>query len=150
MDQLVCLGGKEGHALLIDFRTFSVEYIPVTALQNASIVVANCNVKHEHASGEYSERKKACEQVASLLGKTSLRDISMRELESSKSVLPDDLYTIARHVITENERTLNACDALKRSDLTVFGTLMTQVSNLSIAFVCLDDDKCCFYCFFSC
>lgn len=127
MDQLVCLGGKEGHALLIDFRSLAVEYIPLTCLNNASIVIANSNVKHEHATGEYAQRKKACDQVASLLGKTSLRDISMRELESSKSVLSDELYTIARHVITENERTLNACDALKRSDLTVFGTLMTQV-----------------------
>jgi galactokinase len=128
MDQLVSFAGRENQALLIDCRTKTIEYVPVPHQDKYVFVVTNSNVKHEHASNEYSNRKSSCEQVASLLAKSSLRDISMRELESSLNVLPDDLYRIGRHVITENERTLNAADALKRNDLTVFGALMTQVS----------------------
>ena len=129
MDQLVSVAGKQNHALLIDCRTNSIEYVPLPSDEYV-FAVTNSNVKHEHSNNEYANRKRSCEQVASLLGKSSLRDISMRELESSQNVLSQDLYRIARHVITENERTFNAADALKRNDLTVFGTLMIQVSFL--------------------
>ena len=130
MDQLVSFSGQENHALLIDCRSNSIEYVPLPPEDQYVFVVVDSHVKHEHASNEYVNRRRSCEQVASLLAKSSLRDISMRELESSLTVLPEDLYRIARHVITENERTLNAADALKRNHLTVFGALMTQVSTL--------------------
>lgn len=130
MDQLVSFAGRDNHALLIDCRNNGIEYVPLPSEDEFVFVVTNSNVKHEHASNEYVNRKRSCEQVSSLLAKSSLRDISMRELESSQNSLPEELYKIARHVITENERTLNASDALKRSpiDLTVFGALMTQVN----------------------
>ena len=127
MDQMASIHGVAGHALLFDCRSLHIETIPVQQEEYVFLVV-NSNVKHSHASGEYSVRRKSCEEVASLLGKSSLRDVSMRELESSQSSLSDELYRIARHVLTENERTLTAADALKRGDITVLGALMTQVS----------------------
>lgn len=136
MDQVVSFGGKEGQALLIDCRSTTIEYIPITN-NDVVFVVTDSHVKHEHAGGEYKNRRRACEQVASLLGKTSLRDISMRELESSQSVLSEELYRIGRHVITENERTIDAAEALKRNDIRTFGTLMTQVSVRCVSTKCL-------------
>ncbi|KAI1301553.1 Galactokinase [Halotydeus destructor] len=125
MDQLISLSGKQDNALLIDCRSFETELVPV--LNNEYVfVVTNSNVKHDLGTSEYASRRKACEQVASMLGRHSLRDVSMRELETSKNVLSDELYKIARHVVTEIERTADATEALKRNDLTIFGALMSQ------------------------
>jgi len=131
MDQLVSFAGKEDHALLIDCRSHSIEYVPLPPEDQYVFVVANSNVKHSHASNEYANRKASCEQVSSLMSKSSLRDVSLSELESNINLLSEDLYKIARHVITENERTRNAAEALKRNDLPMFGALMTQ-SHISL------------------
>jgi len=125
MDQLITFSGKEGHAVLIDCRSLETESIPLNSPDHV-FLVTNSNVKHELASSEYAIRKQACDQVSSLLGKSSLRDLSMRELESSANVLTPELYRVARHVVTEIERTTDAKEALKRKELDVFGTLMTQ------------------------
>jgi galactokinase len=125
MDQLISLSGKKGHALLIDCRSLDSELIAIDS-EDYSFLVINSNVKHELATTEYGQRRNACHQVASMLGKHSLRDVSMRELESSLPVLNDELYRIARHVVTEIERTADAAEALKKNDLIVFGTLMSQ------------------------
>ena len=130
MDQLVSFAGKENQALLIDCRSHSIEYVPLPPEDQYVFVVANSNVKHSHASNEYANRKASCEQVSSLMSRSSLRDLSLSELESNINLLSEDLYKIARHVITENERTRNAAEALKRNDLPMFGALMTQVSIL--------------------
>lgn len=132
MDQMASFHGQKGQALLFDCRSLAIECIPVPQDSYVFLVV-NSKIKHEHAGGEYVVRRKSCEQVASLLGKTSLRDISMRELESCQNSLPEDLYRIARHVLTENERTQNAAEALKRGEISILGALMTQVSGSSIA-----------------
>ena len=126
MDQMAALHGVKGHALLFDCRSLTIETVPVPQDSYVFLVV-NSRVKHEHSGGEYVVRRNSCAQVASLLGKTSLRDISMRELESCQNSLPEDLYKIARHVLTENERTQNAAEALKRGDISILGALMTQV-----------------------
>lgn len=125
MDQLICLNGKAGNALLIDCRSLETELVPIVS-EDCVFVVTNSNVKHELASSEYAARRRNCEQVATMLGKSSLRDVSMRELESSLPSLSQDLYRVARHVITEIERTANAAEALRRGDHSMFGTLMTQ------------------------
>lgn len=130
MDQLISLSGEEGSAVLIDCRTLDTEAVPLTN-NDFVFVVTNSNVKHELASSEYANRRRSCEQAASMLGKNSLRDVSMRELESSLPALDQDLYRTARHVITEIERTGDAAEALKRGEVSVFGALMTQ-SHISL------------------
>ena len=126
MDQVASLHGVKGHALLLDCRSLCLEPVPVPQ-DSYVFLVTDSQVKHRHAGGEYVARRKACEQVANLLGRSSLRDVSMRELESSQSSLPPHLYRVARHVLTENERTQNAAEALKRGDISILGALMTQV-----------------------
>lgn len=128
---MASLHGVAGHALLFDCKSLSIERVPVPQ-DSYSFLIVNSRVKHEHSSGEYVIRRQSCEQVASLLGKSSLRDVSIRELESCQNSLPEDLYRIALHVLTENERTLNSAEALKRGDISILGALMTQVSYLPI------------------
>lgn len=125
MDQFVVVMGKKDHALLIDCRSLSTELVPLVS-DDIVILVANSNIRHELAGSEYSSRRKNCEQVAQMLGKSSLRDVSMKELETSQTVLPLEQYQYSRHVITEIERALSASEALKKSDYVIFGALMTQ------------------------
>lgn len=125
MDQFVSFHGKENNVLLIDCRSLDYELIPFNDA-NVAFLVINSNVKHTLVGSEYSSRRLACEQVAAMLAKSSLRDIRMSELETSRNVISQEMYLYARHVITEIARTQSASEALKRKDYVVFGTLMTQ------------------------
>ena len=44
------------------------------------ILITNSNVKHELTGSEYPLRRKHCEQAAAALGKKSLREANMDEL----------------------------------------------------------------------
>lgn len=47
---------------------------------NVVFVIANTNVKHELTGSEYSSRRQQCEEAARIMGKKSLRDLTMDEL----------------------------------------------------------------------
>lgn len=64
----------------------SMEATPVPlADPNLVILITNSNVKHHLNGSEYPTRRKQCEQAASILGKDSLRDATMKDLEGEKS-----------------------------------------------------------------
>ena len=45
------------------------------------VLVTNSNVRHELTGSEYPTRRKQCETAAATLGKPSLREATMAELE---------------------------------------------------------------------
>ena len=47
------------------------------------ILITNSNVKHELTGSEYPLRRKHCEQAAAALGKKSLREATMDELNGN-------------------------------------------------------------------
>lgn len=59
MDQFVIVAAKAGHALLLDTRSLTYEYLPMNkgGLAETQIVVCNSMVKHSVASGEYGMRR---------------------------------------------------------------------------------------------
>jgi galactokinase len=135
MDQFVSALGKKGHALLIDCRSLQVEQIPF-ASSDAAVVICNSNVKHELASSEYNTRRAECEKGVEILQEflpniTQLRDVSVENFEKYKTHLPEVIQKRCRHVVTEIERTLNAAEALRKSDFAQFGQLM-QLSHESL------------------
>jgi galactokinase len=128
MDQYIAALGVERHALLLDCRTLEARRVPVV-LPYAKIVVCDTGVKHELASSAYNERRSECEEAVRLLravlpGVTALRDVTIAAFESNANTLPDPVRRRARHVVTENERTLLAADALVARDFEEFGRLM--------------------------
>jgi len=56
-----------------------------------------------------------CEQAASVLGIPSLRDATPKSLKSAET---DGavVFRRARHVVSENERTLKAAEAIQQTD----------------------------------
>ncbi|NXO25400.1 GALK1 Galactokinase, partial [Cisticola juncidis] len=128
MDQLISVMGKEGHALLIDCR--SLEAVPVP-LSDASlaVLIANSNVRHTLAGSEYPTRRRQCQEAAAALGKASLRDATLAELEEARGRLGEEVFRRARHVIGEIERTARATQALQHRDYRTFGRLMVESHN---------------------
>ncbi|XP_074245083.1 galactokinase isoform X1 [Saimiri boliviensis] len=80
MDQLISLMGQRGHALLIDCRSLETSLVPLSD-PKLDVLITNSNVHHSLGSSEYHVRRRQCEEVARALGKESLREVQMEELE---------------------------------------------------------------------
>lgn len=118
MDQFVSLHGESGHAILLDCRSLAYRKVPIPA--DIAIVIADTGVKHSLAGSEYNVRRAQCEAAAQSMGLTSLRDAT-HDAGSPR----------ARHVLSENARTLAFVDALERGDRPALGQLMAA-SHLSL------------------
>ena len=123
MDQFISAMGKQGAALLIDCRTHETTDVPL-ADPSIEVLIINSNVKHELTGGEYAQRRAECEAAARMLGVQALRDATMKQLDAAIDDLSDTEYRRARHIIGENERTLDAAAALRRGDWPEAGSLM--------------------------
>ena len=127
MDQFIASFGVSGNALMLDCRSLVYQLIRVP--RDLRLAVCNSMVRHEHASGEYNLRRADCEAGAKLLaqhlpGIHALRDVGIADLEKYKPALPETIYRRCRHVITENQRVLDAAKALQSGDAGGFGGLM--------------------------
>lgn len=122
LDQIASLSSKAGHATFIDCRSYEVRHVPLP--ENISIILANSGVKHALVAGEYNERRADCESAAHALGVKFLRDVTLDQLATQKSVLADRIYHRATHIVGENDRVLRGVEALQRGDLAAFGELM--------------------------
>ncbi|XP_053578123.1 galactokinase [Bombina bombina] len=80
MDQFISVMGREGHALLIDCRSLEVTPLPLSD-PGLAVLITNSNVRHELTGSEYPTRRRQCEEAAKALGKESLRDASLEDLE---------------------------------------------------------------------
>jgi len=114
---------------MLDCRSLQYQLLPVP--KDARLVICNSMVKHENSAGEYNTRRAQCEEGVRLLsaklpGIRALRDVSVKDFEQHKENLPLTIQKRCRHVITENQRVLDAGSALRRDDLASFGTLMFQ------------------------
>ncbi len=129
MDQFVAVFGRSGHALMLDCRTLEYQTLAIPA--DARLVICNSMVKHELASGEYNRRRADCEAGVKIFRKSlpnvqALRDVSLTDLANHQTELPEVVYRRCRHVISENQRVLDAADALRASNLSRFGQLMYE------------------------
>jgi galactokinase len=123
MDQLVCSQARSGHALLIDCRTNRTCYASFDD-PSVTILIVNSNVNHELADSQYKNRREQCSAATKVLEVSSLRDASLQLLDDRAKLLGPVLYPRARHVVTENLRTLEAVDALNDRDWDCMGELM--------------------------
>jgi len=122
MDQLTSISGVRDHALLIDCRSLNVT--PVALPAGAAVVILDTGTRRALATSAYDERRRQCQQAAEILGAPALRNVTPQDLDRARQTLPETTWRRARHVVSENERTLRAADALKRGDLIEVGQLM--------------------------
>ncbi len=128
MDQFISAMAEEGRAMLLDCRSRTARMIPL-ASPDILVMITNSNVKHALTGSEYPERRKCCEEASALLEITALRDATLAMLDAKKEKLDainKNYYRRARHVISENERTLKTADALTQNNWELAGKLMYE------------------------
>ncbi len=122
MDQLISARGVAGHALLIDCR--SLEARAVAMPEGVAVLIFNSNIRRGLVGSEYNLRRAQCEAAARHFRVQALRDVDAGQLSRSAAGLDATALRRARHVIGENQRTLDAADALERGDLPALSALM--------------------------
>ena len=127
MDQSVSLMATQGSALLLDCRDLNTKNIPFdVAASGLELLIIDTQAHHALTDGGYAERRASCEAVVAKLAIASLRELSMEQLEASRSLLTDTEYLRARHAVTEMKRVLDCVDALTSSDFVRVGQLLNQ------------------------
>ncbi|QJR81275.1 galactokinase [Alteromonas pelagimontana] len=115
MDQLVSAMGKEGQAMLLDCRSLAFQYTSLP--DDLAIVIINSNVKRGLVDSEYNLRRQQCEEAAQAMNLNSLREADLAMLESHRLNMSEVAYRRARHILTDNARTLQMFDALNSGDI---------------------------------
>lgn len=124
MDQLASAHGKADHALLIDCRSLDVR--PVALPKETAILIVHSGISRGLVDGHYNERRAQCEAVARQVGLPALRDVTSDQFMAACADLDPVAYRRARHVVTENARTLAAGDAMAAGDMIALGELMAE------------------------
>jgi galactokinase len=129
MDQFISANGKKDHALLLDCRDLSFRLAPIPS--HVALVIANTMVKHSVAGGDYPTRRRESEAACAVIashrpGVTFLRDATLEDLDKWGSEMAPKSLMRARHVISENLRTVAASEALLKGDLAELGRMMAE------------------------
>jgi len=123
MDQFTSILGQENHALLLDCRSRTTTPVAMTD-PAVTVLIINTNIRHKLAESEYAKRRSQCEAAAHALKVPALRDATLEGLEAARGQLDPVVFRRARHVISENERTLQTARAIQASDWAAAGRLM--------------------------
>jgi galactokinase len=129
MDQFISVNGKENHAMLIDCRDLSFQLAPIPA--NVALVIANTMVKHSVAGGDYPTRRAESEAACAVINGHRghvpfLRDATLEDLDKWGNEMAPKSLLRARHVISEDLRTVAASKALLKGDMKELGRLMAE------------------------
>ena len=129
MDQLASRLGRPGHALFIDCRSLEARHLPLP-FEGHRVVIIDSGIRRRLADEAYNARRAECEEAVSILRRVepslnALRDAYPALLMSCERQLFTDRLGRGWHVVSENQRVLDACESLARGDLATFGRLMS-------------------------
>ncbi|MGX7358803.1 galactokinase [Dolosigranulum pigrum] len=130
MDQFAIGMAQADQAIFLDTNTLEYSMVP-TDFKDHVILIMNTNQRRELADSKYNKRRQQCEQaLADLqteLDIQTLGDLSSEAFEQHKQLITDEvLRRRAKHAVYENERTLQAKEALTAGDLSAFGKLLDE------------------------
>ncbi len=128
MDQFASAMGKKDNAIFLDTNTLNYTYAPVKLL-DAKIVITNSKVKHSLVNSAYNDRRNECEtalkELQAVVDIKTLGDLTQEQFEEHKNAIKDEIrQKRAKHAVYENQRAINAVEALKANDIERFGKLM--------------------------
>jgi galactokinase len=128
MDQFASGMGKKDHAVFLDCATLRHETVPLL-LGKYQLIISNTNKKRGLADSKYNERRSECDKSVIFLSTEKpvkyLGELDYAQFTGMQHLIPDEtIRRRAHHVVSENQRVLDAVGALKNSDLRKFGQLM--------------------------
>lgn len=131
MDQFASLLGREGSLIRLDCRDLSHAFVP---FRDPDLLIVLCDTQVRRslaAGGAYNARRAQCEAGVARLAQIypelrSLRDVSLDLLEAHRTDLDAQVYARCAYVLHENQRVLEACEALSAGDAVGFGHRMNE------------------------
>jgi galactokinase len=114
LDQYSVFHATSGNLLLIDCATLTHCHVPFP--EGLSIVVCDSGIRRELRNSRYNARRAECQQLAQLLGRPTLRGVTVAEMERVRVHAPV-LFRRGEHVARENERVKQMVSAIERGDL---------------------------------
>ena len=133
MDQFISALGEDDSALMIDCKDLSYKAVPLHLSSGGySIVITNSGVRRGLVDSEYNARRNECTEGARLLSQLTgraiktLRDATTEDLRTHGDSMPEKVYRRSKHVVFENQRVINAVEALENGDISRLGKLMNE------------------------
>lgn len=124
MDMWISATAQAACASLLDCRSLTSQYFHVPeALQ---LVIINSRVARGLVGSEYNLRRQQCERAAQYFGLRSLRDVHLEQLLAAEPAMEALAFKRARHILTENARTLHMAQALQDGDVAGISRLMAE------------------------
>ncbi|MGA0368136.1 MAG: galactokinase [Kiritimatiellia bacterium] len=124
MDQMISACGKADHAYLLDCRSLKGRHVPLP--EGVKVVILDTGTRRGLVDSAYNERRNQCEEAAKHFGVELLRDVTPEQFFAGASELPELTRKRAKHVITEDQRTLEAAEAMAAGNAERLGELMDQ------------------------
>jgi len=128
MDMFAVGMGAADHALFLNCNTLEYKRIPFI-LNGYKLIIANTNKQRGLAESKYNERVAECREAVEAINPyfplKQLGEIGFMQFFKIQDVIKDErVRRRARHVISENQRVLNAVSSLYKGEILQFGALM--------------------------
>lgn len=135
MDPFTIAVGKKDHAIFLDTSDLTYMYAPL-ALAHEKIIITNSRKSRSAVDERYHERRIQCEQalkeLQTVIAIRDLGELTAEVFEKVQEMIGSPVrLRRARHAVTENQRTIQAVEALERGESFEFGQLM-NASHLSL------------------
>ena len=125
MDQMASMLGRADAGIFLDCRSLEVDVVPLGfADAGLEVLVIDTRVSHAHSTGGYGERREACERGAQIMGVAALRDLVPADLDRARALMDDVTFRRVRHVVTEDQRVLDAVRLLRAEGPRAIGALL--------------------------
>jgi len=130
MDQFAVAFGKKDSAIFLNCDTLEHRNVPLV-LNNYDLVIANTNKRRGLTDSKYNQRRAECETAVKMVSVIKeidhLSQLSVENIDMLEEAIDDrTILGRARHVVSENNRVLEAVKALYRDDIGRFGELMNE------------------------
>src|SRR5664280_2294736 len=128
MDQFAVGFGKKDHAIFLNCDTLFFENVPII-LDGCSLIITNTGKRRGLTDSKYNERRAECERAVELLQVykpiRNLSELRIDEIQILDKYISDPVIRkMAKHIISENGRVIEAVKVLKNNNLIRFGELM--------------------------
>ncbi len=124
MDMWISATAQAHCASLLDCRSLASETYHVP--DSLQVVIINSKIRRGLVGSEYNLRRQQCEQAARHFGANSLRDVALNQLLAARETMDRVVFARARHILTENARTLHMAQALRENDVPSISRLMAE------------------------
>jgi galactokinase len=130
MDQFAVGFGKKDHAIFLNCNNLAYENVPLI-LGDCSLIITNTNKRRGLTDSKYNERRSECDKAVEILQAyrplRNLSELNSRDIPVLEKYIKDPVVRRrAKHVISENDRVLEAVKVLRENNLERFGELMNQ------------------------